>query len=147
MVSSIYRASPVDPLLRSVSRSSIGEGREPDRYTHIIPPKFDSRVPSPLPPAALFGRDISRPSSTSTSGSHTYFFNQPQYHNRSASLSVGRIEHLQAHHDGRPALPGLAALASLAGSQTRYGGWEIFTRTSSDCVEDRSRVMRYLRSA
>ena len=80
------------------------------------------RLPSPLPPAPAFLKDISRTSSNSTQGSNSVMFTQPNFHTRSASLSVGKAEEYrqqqqQQQHQQAIGLPGLTALASVASTK------------------------------
>ena len=108
----LFRASPIDPTYRPPS-TPLNESRLEEYRIH--------RSHSPLPPTAVYGKDISRPSSTTLPSSSSLYLSQPQFHTRSASLSLGR----GYHSEPRPALPGLSALASLGGAPPlRYAEFE-----------------------
>lgn len=105
---SLYRAQPNESTYRPpstpVNESRLGEYNAARRE--------EPRGHSPIPPSAAYGKDISRPSSTALPHASSFLFNQPQFHTRSASLSLGR----GYHSEPRPALPGLSSLTSLAGA-------------------------------
>ena len=113
----LFRASPIDPILRPAS-VPISEG-EFERFTNGTSASNETRVPSPLPPPSIFGHNLSRPSSTSTQASHAPVYqqqHQPEYHVRGASLS-------QPQNKYNLSLPGLSALANAASAsplQQRY---------------------------
>lgn len=110
------------PIFRT---SSIEQGLHvngiTDEATHYHG-SADHRLPSSLPPAPMFLKDISRSSSGSTQGSIGMVY-QPNFHTRSASLSQGRVEEYnrqQQHQQNRGMLPGLSTLASLASTKEPY---------------------------
>lgn len=106
----LFRASPIDPTYRPPS-TPLSETRLEEYSTGRRDHLRDLRGLSPLP-SAPYGKDISRPSSTHPPNTNSLFLSQPQFHTRSASLSLGR----GYHSEPRPALPGLSSLTSLAGT-------------------------------
>ncbi len=87
----IYRASPIDPTLRTPSTH-----QDRDLSPYRTTPSADGRVPSPLP---SIGHEISRPSSAST------YQHLQQHHNN--------------HNIALPALSTLASVASAPSPQLR----------------------------
>lgn len=111
----LFRASPIDPTYRPPSTPL----KEPGLEEYSTRRREGERPHSPLPQSAYYGKDISRPSSTTLPSSSHLFLHEPQFHTRSASLSLGR----GYHSEPRPNLPGLSSLTSLAnGPPLRYAG-------------------------
>ena len=106
----LYRASPVDHL-RTVSSPHLGSGL--DKFSNPI--SFGSRGTSPLSSHAVSATEISRPSSTSTQGSHSTQHLQLQNSSQNIStLPQG------CHSLSLPGLSALASIASAPSSQLRY---------------------------
>jgi hypothetical protein len=122
----LFRASPIDPLLHPASAPA---GLE--KYNNTAPSALvDHRAPSPYP--GTFARDISRPSSTSTStqSSNLALLRLHEYSNTREDhrpLNGAPYSHsLHAQHNYNLSLPALSTLASLASaspSQLRYVQW------------------------
>jgi hypothetical protein len=126
----LYRASPVDPILRPAS-VPISEG-EFERFTNVTGTSNETRAPSPQPPPSIFGHSLSRPSSTSTQTSIAPISQQfqPQFHTRGASLS-------QPQNKYNLSLPGLSALANAASAsplQQRYAPDKTYARSNIDTL-------------
>lgn len=103
----IFRGSVLDPPYRPPSTPLYDSRLE--EYSSSRRSQY--RGVSPLPPTAAFGKDISRPSSTTLPSTGSLFLHQPQFHTRSASVGLGEREY---HSEPRPALPALSSLTSLA---------------------------------
>ncbi len=116
----LYRASPIDPVLRTSSA-------QPDleNYHNTTPSiHIENRRTSPYPAPATFARDISRPSSTSTQSSNIALLRHHEYNPEQKPLNGAHHSHTSlSQHNHNLSLPGLSALASLASAssaQVRY---------------------------
>jgi hypothetical protein len=119
----LFRASPIDSLLRSAAAQA-----DLEKYNNTAPSLLvDHRAPSPYP--GTYAKEISRPSSTSTQSSNIALLRQHEYNNTREdpgplnSPHYNHSLHAQHNHNHNLSLPGLSTLASLASaspSQLRY---------------------------